>query len=71
MIRFDRVTKIYAHRQIALADVSFTLPPGSTIGLLGANGSGKSTLLRIALGLIIWAISCGIERFSKARHGSS
>jgi ABC-2 type transport system ATP-binding protein len=50
-IRFDRVTKIYEDRQIALADVSFRLPTGSTIGLLGANGSGKSTLLRIALGL--------------------
>jgi ABC-2 type transport system ATP-binding protein len=52
LIAFERVTKIYADRQIALADVSFELPAGSTIGLLGANGSGKSTLLRIALGLI-------------------
>jgi ABC-2 type transport system ATP-binding protein len=52
MIAFERVTKVYAQRQIALADISFELPAGSTIGLLGANGSGKSTLLRIALGLI-------------------
>lgn len=51
-IQFDRVTKIYQGRQIALADVSFELPEGSTVGLLGANGSGKSTLLRLALGLI-------------------
>jgi ABC-2 type transport system ATP-binding protein len=51
-IRFDRVTKVYQGRQIALADISFRLPLGSTVGLLGANGSGKSTLLRIALGLI-------------------
>lgn len=51
-IRFDRVTKVYESRQIALADVSFRLPTGATVGLLGANGSGKSTLLRIALGLI-------------------
>jgi ABC-2 type transport system ATP-binding protein len=35
-----------------LADVSFSLPEGSTVGLLGANGSGKSTAIRLALGLI-------------------
>ena len=51
-IKFDRVTKVYQSRQIALADVSFSLPAGSTVGLLGANGSGKSTVIRIALGLI-------------------
>lgn len=51
-IGFSRVTKVYQGRQIALADISFSLPAGSTIGLLGANGSGKSTLLRLALGLI-------------------
>lgn len=50
-IQFDRVTKIYEDRQVALADVSFAIPTGSTVGLLGANGSGKSTLLRLALGL--------------------
>jgi len=52
IIKFDRITKVYQGRQIGLADVSFCLPPGSTIGLLGANGSGKSTVIRLALGLI-------------------
>ena len=52
VIEFERVTKVYQHRQIGLADVSFSLPVGSTIGLLGANGSGKSTAIRLALGLI-------------------
>lgn len=51
-IRFERVTKVYQQRQIALADVSFAIPQGSTVGLLGANGSGKSTTIRMALGLI-------------------
>jgi ABC-2 type transport system ATP-binding protein len=52
IIKFDRVTKVYQNRQIGLADVSFSLPAGSTIGLLGANGSGKSTAIRLALGLL-------------------
>jgi ABC-2 type transport system ATP-binding protein len=52
VIEFEQVTKVYQHRQIGLADISFSLPAGSTIGLLGANGSGKSTAIRLALGLI-------------------
>ncbi|HTL56881.1 MAG TPA: ABC transporter ATP-binding protein [Candidatus Limnocylindrales bacterium] len=52
VIEFEQVTKVYQDRQIGLADISFSLPSGSTIGLLGANGSGKSTAIRLALGLI-------------------
>jgi len=33
----------------ALADVSLTLQPGQTLGLVGPTGSGKSTLLRVLL----------------------
>ncbi len=31
----------------ALRDVSFAVPPGTTLGLIGHNGSGKSTTLKL------------------------
>ena len=33
-----------------LDDISFSMPAGKKVGLVGANGSGKSTLLRLIAG---------------------
>jgi ABC-type oligopeptide transport system ATPase subunit len=36
----------------ALAEVSFSVPPGGRLGVVGESGSGKSTLARVVLGLV-------------------
>jgi ABC-2 type transport system ATP-binding protein len=37
----------------ALRDVSFTVAPGESIGVVGRNGEGKSTLLRLVAGVLL------------------
>ncbi|WP_164233542.1 ABC transporter ATP-binding protein [Microbacterium hydrocarbonoxydans] len=37
----------------ALRDVSFTVEPGESIGVVGRNGQGKSTLLRLVAGVLL------------------
>src|ERR687897_1979573 len=35
----------------AVKDVTFTVPKGRTLGVIGRNGSGKSTMLKLVAGI--------------------
>lgn len=45
------LTKRYG-KQVAVDQISFTIPAGRIVGLIGPNGSGKTTTLKAALGLV-------------------
>ncbi|KAF9175111.1 Homocysteine S-methyltransferase 1 [Mortierella sp. AD011] len=44
---FENVNFQYDPRQKGLQDISFTVPKGKTVALVGPTGSGKSTILRL------------------------
>ncbi len=46
-ITFEHVTKHYPG--FSLQDITFSLPQGSILGLVGENGAGKSTLIRLLM----------------------
>jgi capsular polysaccharide transport system ATP-binding protein len=50
MFEVRNITKSYytpRGRRYVFRDISFSIPPGRNIGLIGKNGSGKSTLMRL------------------------
>jgi peptide/nickel transport system ATP-binding protein len=59
LVELDAVCKSYPRRaglrtqmQSVVADVSFSIQSGETLGLVGESGSGKTTVARILLGLV-------------------
>ena len=49
LVGFDHATLGYG-RNVVLRDISFEIPEGDFLGLVGPNGSGKTTILRALLG---------------------
>jgi ATP-binding cassette, subfamily B, bacterial MsbA len=46
-IRFENVTFGYDPNQPVVDDVSFEIPAGTSVGIVGANGCGKSSLVNL------------------------
>ncbi|MEV4412193.1 ABC transporter ATP-binding protein [Catellatospora sp. NPDC049609] len=51
-LRFDNVDFAYEPGQPVLRDVTFTVPAGRTVALVGPTGSGKSTIATLAARLL-------------------
>ncbi|HEY8886236.1 MAG TPA: ABC transporter ATP-binding protein [Candidatus Microsaccharimonas sp.] len=54
MIEIKGVTKTYGKKQnafVALDDISFDIPDGASVAIVGKSGSGKSTLMHAMSGL--------------------
>ncbi|MEO6110140.1 MAG: ABC transporter ATP-binding protein [Candidatus Saccharimonadales bacterium] len=54
MIEVKHITKTYGKKQnafLALDDITFSIPNGMTVAILGKSGSGKSTLMHAMSGL--------------------
>jgi ATP-binding cassette ChvD family protein len=49
VVEADDLRKGYGER-LLIDDLSFSLPPGGIVGVIGANGAGKTTLFRIIAG---------------------
>ncbi len=49
VVTFEHVSKGFGD-QLLIDDLSFELPPGGIVGVIGANGAGKTTLFRMIVG---------------------
>jgi ABC-type Mn2+/Zn2+ transport system ATPase subunit len=67
LVRFDHATLGYG-RRVILSDLTFDIPEGDFLGLVGPNGSGKTTILRAILGTLA-PLSGMVTRDDRLRFG--
>jgi len=51
VLSLNHVNKAFADR-LLISDLSFTVPKGAIVGIIGGNGAGKSTLFRMVSGQV-------------------
>jgi cell division transport system ATP-binding protein len=47
MILFDRVTKMYPNKSMALSGINLHIQPKEFVTIVGSSGAGKSTLIKL------------------------
>lgn len=62
-VEFEDVSFVHEDGRVALTGVSFAVPPGGCLGIVGASGAGKSTIVNLVLGLV--TASSGTVRFDR------
>jgi cell division transport system ATP-binding protein len=49
MIYYDKISKIYPDKSVALDNVSFTIEPREFVSIVGHSGAGKTTLVKMLI----------------------
>src|SRR6201987_4743053 len=66
LLEVENLRVAYGGTVLALDDISFSVPHGGAVALVGANGAGKTTALRAVTGLLRFhggQVTAGAIRF--------
>lgn len=75
MIYYDKVTKIYPDKTVALEAVSFGVEPKEFVTIVGHSGAGKTTLMKLLIaedrptGGAVYFESANVHRLNKKAMG--